>query len=319
MFGGLFIYENHRRSARDIVVVENPPAKQRRSYRFEIPGTYLPDGDQRIFAKTLADLPLKAEITDAVASGKRQKTHKAGSLHRGNSPDTLQREPEKRRLLFRLSVAAGWQSNRNVRTPCGANPRLTSVKRAKLSISNPAPVSSTSAAATSATISAERNLPRFPPPDEPRSPSFKDSCNCLPAACIAGARPKTIAVTAHKNSANKRTVGSTRTSARRGTLVSFTERNNGISPDARPIPSTPPENASTKLSESSCATIRPRDAPNAFRRASSFSRAVPRASKRFATFAHAMSKTSPTAPSSTSNERRVPPTRLSWRDSTSRS
>ena len=50
------------------------------------------------------------------------------------------------------------------------------------------------------------------------------------------------------------------------------------------------------LSVSNCRTMRPRPAPSAARTAISRCRAVARASSRFATFAHAISSTSVTAP-----------------------
>ena len=51
--------------------------------------------------------------------------------------------------------------------------------------------------------------------------------------------------------------------------------------------------------------MRARAAPSAVRIASSRARALPRASSRFATFAHAMSSTKPTAASSTSSAGRT--------------
>ena len=53
---------------------------------------------------------------------------------------------------------------------------------------------------------------------------------------------------------------------------------------------------SSTLSVSSCRTIRPRPAPMAARTDISRARAVARASNRLATFAHAISRTSVTAP-----------------------
>ena len=62
-------------------------------------------------------------------------------------------------------------------------------------------------------------------------------------------------------------------------------------------PSTPPASESSTLSVSSCRMMRPRPAPIAARTAISRLRPVARTSSRFATFAHAMSSTRPTAPS----------------------
>ena len=63
----------------------------------------------------------------------------------------------------------------------------------------------------------------------------------------------------------------------------------------RPRP--PPMTDSSRLSVSSCRTMRPRLAPSARRSASSGPRTVPRASRSAATFAHAIRSTSATAAS----------------------
>ena len=60
--------------------------------------------------------------------------------------------------------------------------------RQKLFITNPAPINSTSASATSETANASRNL--LPPADAPRPPSFKASFTLALDAAKAGARPK---------------------------------------------------------------------------------------------------------------------------------
>jgi hypothetical protein len=69
--------------------------------------------------------------------------------------------------------------------------------------------------------------------------------------------------------------------------------------------------ATTTLSASSCRMSRPGPAPRAARTASSGRFASPRISNRFATFALAMSSTSPTAPNSTSMAVRTSPTTTS--------
>ena len=71
--------------------------------------------------------------------------------------------------------------------------------------------------------------------------------------------------------------------------------------EAITTPSTPAASASTRLSASNWRTICQRVAPSAARTAISRDRAVARASIRFATFAQAMSRTSPTAPIRTSS------------------
>ena len=62
---------------------------------------------------------------------------------------------------------------------------------------------------------------------------------------------------------------------------------------------------------STCLTRRPLPAPMALRMANSLRRAADLASSRFATFAHAMSRTKATAPSSISRAGRTSPTRSS--------
>ena len=61
-------------------------------------------------------------------------------------------------------------------------------------------------------------------------------------------------------------------------------------------PSAPPTSASSRLSVSNCRTRRQRLAPSAVRTASSLCREEARTSRRFATLAHAMRSTKPTAP-----------------------
>ena len=63
---------------------------------------------------------------------------------------------------------------------------------------------------------------------------------------------------------------------------------------AKIIPSPPPNNARSALSVSNCVTNLERPAPNARRAAISFLRTTARAISRFATFAHAISRTRPT-------------------------
>ena len=66
--------------------------------------------------------------------------------------------------------------------------------------------------------------------------------------------------------------------------------------EAITTPRTPAASASTTLSASNCRTICRRVAPSATRMAISRDRVLARATIRFATFAHAMSSTNPTAP-----------------------
>ena len=66
--------------------------------------------------------------------------------------------------------------------------------------------------------------------------------------------------------------------------------------DASSAPSAPPASETTRLSARSCRTIAPRVAPMDVRIASSRWRVVPRASRRLATFAHAISSRKPHRP-----------------------
>ena len=70
-------------------------------------------------------------------------------------------------------------------------------------------------------------------------------------------------------------------------------------------PRAPPMEASSKLSVSSCRTTRNGEAPRAVRSAISRRRAVPRASKRFATLEQAISSTKATQPISISSAGRT--------------
>ena len=65
-----------------------------------------------------------------------------------------------------------------VRTPCGAKPGSTFCSRMKLRISNPAPTSTMTDSASSATTSSRRRFcprPQSAPAPEPRAASFNDS------------------------------------------------------------------------------------------------------------------------------------------------
>src|SRR5205085_2667059 len=83
---------------------------------------------------------------------------------------------------------------------------------------------------------------------------------------------------------------------------------------ARSRPSPPPASASSRLSVNSCRMMRTRPAPSAVRIAISFERDAARASRRFATFAHAIKSTKPTAPSRTRSDVRKSPTKSSCRE-----
>ena len=76
---------------------------------------------------------------------------------------------------------------------------------------------------------------------------------------------------------------------------------------ASSVPAPPAATASAMLSVRSCAVNRPYPAPSASRTANSRRRVKDRASRRFATFAHAIRSTSPTAASPMSSADFAPP------------
>ena len=112
----------------------------------------------------------------------------------------------------------------------------------------------------------------------------------------AGIRPATMAVRMDATTVN----ASTRASSRRSSDTAIGSGSSmvvsaRISHHARPMPTAAPAAASNRLSISNCCTRRPRPAPSARRTLISRARAAPRASSMPATFAHAISRTRPTA------------------------
>ena len=178
----------------------------------------------------------------------------------------------------------------------------------KLLSSSPPPVSSVSASATSATTSDRRSACPCLSVVPPRPLSFSITWRSPRELCSAGTSPKRTPVTSATVAVNSTTVPSMRQIRRRA----------GCSPDSAPpargcwrppgtVRARRPPTASIRLSTSSPRTSTPRSAPSAVRIATSFCRDAARASSRFATFTHAMSSTSPTAPSSTSSAGRMFP------------
>ena len=86
------------------------------------------------------------------------------------------------------------------------------------------------------------------------------------------------------------------TSESRGSWPAESETSAFTPPRESTMPVTPPSSASTRLSVSSCRTMRPRPAPSAVRTAISRLRTVARASSSEATLTQAMSRTNATAP-----------------------
>jgi hypothetical protein len=81
-------------------------------------------------------------------------------------------------------------------------------------------------------------------------------------------------------------------------------------------PAAQPMDESSRLSVKNCCTSRPRLAPSAARMAVSARRRVARANSRFATFEHAISRTSTTAPSSSHRVDSTFPTSASFNENT---
>ena len=101
-------------------------------------------------------------------------------------------------------------ATRALRTPCGSNPGLTRCSASALRISRPAPTSSSSDSATSATISPARRRSRNPPRVDPRPPSRRPVCTSLRARRSAGARPQTTLDASAIPIANASAIGSMR-------------------------------------------------------------------------------------------------------------
>ena len=157
-------------------------------------------------------------------------------------------------------------------------------------MNSPAPTSSTSDNASSATTSAERSRPvaRLSPP---RAPSLSVARRSGREARSAGRTPKTSPVPIDSAAVKATTVASGATRSPRGRFGS--ERQHAVGQRRCPAPGRgrrrrPPVN---RLSVSSWRTSRPRDAPSAARTAISRCRADARASSRLAMLAQAISRT----------------------------
>ena len=175
------------------------------------------------------------------------------------------------------------------------NPGSTDSRRLKLRSRSPAPLSSVTASASSPTTMARLARLVIVLPCEPRPPLRSASATPRPATCIAGNEPKTRPAT----SAASVVAASVRPSidafctsnSPGGTWASKTV----IPIFANPMPIAAPTTESITLSVISWRTSRPRPAPSALRIAISVSRADARTSRRFATLAHAINRTSTTA------------------------
>ena len=184
-----------------------------------------------------------------------------------------------------------------VRRCSGLNPGVVRRIRTTVLIISPAQVSNTSARAISVTTNVF--LVRWRETVAVLRPaSRKHSLTSLFTARKAGIIPKAIPVSTQVPKVNSKTRPSTTVPAAFGnqigadTLKTLTPRN------AKTSPAIPPTRESNTLSVSIWQTKILRFAPNATRTPISFRRPSPRTSSRLATLAHAINKTSPTAPKS---------------------
>ena len=206
-----------------------------------------------------------------------------------------------------------------VRTLRGSNPGFTARRPTNVRMRSRAPISSTTAGDISATTRTPRVRPTRMPVDPRSPPSFSASPRLAPARCSAGARPKRTPVTtpmpavkpSSRQSRIDRSNGASARSAARGRSPGLSAMSACAPHTPMPSPIAAPADDSSMLSTSTWRMMSPRPAPMAARIAISFCRAADRASRRFATFAQAISRTSATAPSSTSSAGRASRTRCS--------
>ena len=194
-----------------------------------------------------------------------------------------------------LGYRASGSQMRMVNTFSGRKPGSTCIKRRKLFSSSPAPASSTSDKAISATTSERRSANDDLPAVEPRPPSLRDSCETLDI-CKLGAMPKSTPVPMEISVVKASTQPSRCAPARRGKLAAAMVVRTRTPHRAITSPATPPASAKATLLVRSWRTSRRRSAPKAVRIAISRSRAEERASRRLATLAQAIKSTRPTAP-----------------------
>ena len=164
---------------------------------------------------------------------------------------------------------------------------------AKLRVKSDADTSSTRLSATCAATSVCRSRPRGPVPVA--DVAFSVAPTSGRDARSAGTRPARMAAATESVVAKIRLRPSSPLSNATGYGVGGTNRFSR--PDAQFAATRPPAHPaadSSRLSTSSCRTMRPREAPTARRTAISRWRPAARTRSRPATFAHAMSSTSPT-------------------------
>ena len=169
-------------------------------------------------------------------------------------------------------------------------------------------MTSITASAHSATTSTERSRVRSPPAEPPCPPSpLSEPCRSTRRAWSAGTMPNSRPAPIATTSVIVSTRRSTDASAMRGMSAGASATSRRTPATARPAPSAAATTASSSPSAANWRIMRSPLAPSAVRTATSRRRALPRASSRFATFAHATSSTSPTADSSTRSAGRTGP------------
>ena len=210
--------------------------------------------------------------------------------------------------------AAGGGVSSIVKSPCASNPSGSVCSRTKFLMIRPAPASSISVSAVSATISAPRRRRPAGPPLVERPPSRSDRLGSARQLPNAGTMPATIALASDAPIAN----ASTRQSVCGVASPSCSRRTDGTSVEvsglihaasSRPTPQ--PIAASTRLSASSWRTWRDGDAPSTDRIANSRRRDTDRASSSVATLTHAMSSRKTTMSVSARSGASWVPTRFS--------
>ena len=214
------------------------------------------------------------------------------------------------RTVFSRVSYSRRQRDLSVSTFSGLKPVSTFCTRWKLLMSKPAPMSRTSAEATSATARMLRSqLPRGLLPALP--PSLSASCTSAFDTWSAGASPKATPVTSDSSSVKPSTRQSRPISPARGSRSAASAESPSTPQRASKSPSAPPASASSTLAVRNCLTSRP-PAPSALRQGMAISRRRAAArQERLATFVHAIRSTNPTAPRSIAGRRRTarPPPR----------
>ena len=187
----------------------------------------------------------------------------------------------------------------------GLNPGDTRTRLEKLRSRRPAPMSSTRASPISRTTRAERILRWRTLPDPPRLSSFNESLIGCCVTCSAGTNPKTTPVTTESASAKSTTGQFSAMFCIRGMPPTEALVSSESAHAATINPAAPPTHDRTTLSTTSWRMTRARLAPSAIRSAISFCRSTARASSRLATLAQAISRTSATAPVSSTSAGRM--------------